>query len=134
MSLRTIYDACDFFDTDSIISVMICMISWMWRYNGVVPSTSSIGLEPWTSIFQFRWTKSRIPFDNIFWYISLLSSTKKKFPKVNLYDSELMTLCTFSWETTTKDASSHTILWLMVENSNGDLNYCIVRIIECGRV
>ena len=50
-----------------------------------------LGLEPWTSIFQFRRTKSRIQFDNIFWFISLLSATKKKFPKINLHDSELMT-------------------------------------------
>ena len=39
-----------------------------------------IGLQPWSSIFQFRRTKSRIQFDNLFWFISLLSTTKKKFP------------------------------------------------------
>ena len=31
-----------------------------------------IGRQPWTSIFQFRRTKSRIQFDNTFWFISLL--------------------------------------------------------------
>ena len=51
----------------------------------------AIGLQPWSSIFQFRRTKSRIQFDNLFWFISLLSTTKKKFPKINLHDSELMT-------------------------------------------
>ena len=50
-----------------------------------------LGRQPWSSIFQFRRTKSRIQFDNLFWFISLLSTTKKKFPKINLHDSELMT-------------------------------------------
>ena len=50
-----------------------------------------VGRQPWSSIFQFRRTKSRIQFDNLFWFISLLSTTKKKFPKINLHDSELMT-------------------------------------------
>ena len=36
-----------------------------------------------------------------------------------------------SWKTTTKIGSSHTILSLMVGNSNGNLNYCNVSTIEC---
>ena len=36
--------------------------------------------------------------------------------------------------TTTKIASSHPVLSLMVGNSNGNLNYCIVTFIECGTV
>ena len=39
-----------------------------------------VGRQPWRSIFQFRRTKSRIQFYNLFWLISLLSTTKKKFP------------------------------------------------------
>ena len=50
-----------------------------------------IGHESLASIFQFRRTKSRVRFDNIFWFISLVSTTKKKFPEINLHDSELMT-------------------------------------------
>ena len=56
-----------------------------WRF------VKTVGLQPWTSIFQFRKTKSRIQFDNIFWFISLLTTTKKRFPEINLHDSELMT-------------------------------------------
>ena len=59
-------------------------------FNGYM-ITYTIGLQPWTSIFQFRRTKSRTQFDNIFWFVSLLSTTEKKFPKTNLHDSELMT-------------------------------------------
>ena len=40
----------------------------------IKPKLLLIGLEPWTSIFQFHMTKSRIRFDNIFWFISLLST------------------------------------------------------------
>ena len=50
-----------------------------------------VGHQPWTSVFQFHRTKSRIQFDNTFWLISLLSTTKKKFPEINLHNSELMT-------------------------------------------
>ena len=57
----------------------------------LIPTMLQIGLQPWTFIFQFRRTKSRIQSDNIFWFISLLSTTRKKFPKINLHDSELMT-------------------------------------------
>ena len=63
--------------------------AWLWEANE--DTASIVGRQPWTSIFQFRRTKSRIQFDNIFWFISLLSTTKKKFPKINLHDSELMT-------------------------------------------
>ena len=59
------------------------------------PAFVVIGLKPWTSIFQFRRTKSRIRFGNIFWFISLLSATRKKFPKINLHHSELMIYVNF---------------------------------------
>ena len=41
-----------------------------------------IGHKPWTSIFQFCRTKSKIRFDNTFWFISSFSTTKKSFPKL----------------------------------------------------
>ena len=43
-------------------------------------------------------------------------------------------MCTISCETTTKIAFSHTIFSLIVGNSKGNLNYCIVSFIECGPV
>ena len=39
-----------------------------------------------------------------------------------------------SWKTTTKIGSSHTILSLMVGNSDGNLSYYILIFIECGPV
>ena len=78
-----------------------------------------------------RRTKSRIRFDNILWFISLLSTTKNKFPKINSHNIELMTyLCTCSWETTNNIASSHIILSLMVKNSNKNSNYYIVSFMD----
>ena len=97
-----------------------------------IKTVVQIGLQPWTSIFQFRRTKSRIRFDNTFWFISLLSTTKKSFPKSTCTIAFSYGICTCSWETTTKIAPSHTMLALIAGNSNGNLNYCIVSFIECG--
>ena len=39
-----------------------------------------IVLQPWTSIFQFLWMKSRIQFENIFLFIPLPTTSIKNFP------------------------------------------------------
>ena len=96
------------------------------------PINIFLGLEPQTYIFQFRRTKSRIWFDNIFWFKSLLSATKK-ISQNKLARQRTNDICPCSWETTTKIASSYIILF-MVGNSNGNLNYCIASFIECGPI
>ena len=45
-----------------------------WKIWRNFPGSLHLGLQPWTSIFQFHRTKSRIRFDNIFKFISLLSA------------------------------------------------------------
>ena len=81
------------------IVMLPCWLQWIinrciWYLAGMIIATN-IGFERWTSIFQFRRANSRTWFDNIFWFISLLSTTKKKFPKIKLHDSELMTYVHF---------------------------------------
>ena len=52
--------------------------------------TSPLGLEPWTSIFQFRRWKTEYAWQYILVYIIALNN-QKNFSEINLQDSELMT-------------------------------------------
>ena len=83
---------------------------------------------------QFCKMKSRIRCDNIFWFISLLSTTKIKFPKINLHDSDPMMYIHVHGRQLPKLLLHIQYYHLVIVNSNGNLNYCILSFIECGPV